>query len=466
MKLRAYAFLLALCSMGGLLLQGCKEDTIINGNLVPAGDEINTEALDSATIYSKTFFDDTIATSLSISGISIIHALGNVSASADPYSGNVNAGIYVQVVPPATSFTFPQSPDSAVLVLPYARYSWGDTTAAAASQTFEVYEIADSTLSKDSIYYSSTDKAIKGTVIGTATISNAQTLDDSVSVNGANKAAHLRIRLSNDYLDRIKAEATSGSNTFAGYSAFLKRFPGLYIAPKAGTVGSTLYYFRLDGTADYGRAGVLFYYTDTAGVKSTSFFYTSDYAAHYNKIKRDREGNSVTPFYNSTANTDSIFIIHNEPGGAADIRFPFIKNLPKQPINKAELIITQAELPGDAGSGKFTPPDRLFPVGVNTDGTSYTVLDRFPTTSTEPLLFIDGTRRKETLPLPDGRTVYRYVINIPREVQRAIVEGKDVLHLRLSGASGYPGAYRLIAGGNTYSDPAYRVTLRIVYSKI
>ena len=462
MKLRAYAFLLALCGMSGLLLQGCKEDTIINGNLVPAGDEINTNAFDSVSILSKTYYDDTIATSLSVGGVSIYHALGNISSIADPYTGNINAGIYLQVVPPTTSFTFPIAPDSAVLVLPYYT-AFGDTTAAASSQTFEVYEVADSTFNKDTIYYNSSNVATKSAIIGTATIASAQSLNDSVSVNGSNRAPHLRIRLSNDYLNRIKAEATSGSATFAGYSAFLRRFPGLYIAPQAGTMGKTLYYFRLDGAGDYGRANIQFYYTDTVA-KTSAFFFTSEYAAHYNKIKRDREGNAVTTLYNSTAATDSIFVIHNEPGAAADIRFPFIKNLPKLPINKAELIITQVQLPGEGAMNTFYAPERLFPIGISADGSAYTVLDRFPTSTTEPLIFLDGRRR--IVPMPDGKTVYQYVINIPREVQSAIVEEKDVLHLRISGASGLPGAFRLIAGGSTYSDPAYRIKLRIVYSKI
>ncbi len=457
MKIFKYCLLpISVCLVFVLSLQSCKEDSIINAGVVPLDDAISTDFTDTITILSKTFFDNDIVTSLSISGIPVNHALGNLTT--DPYSGKTTAGFYFQIIPPTTSFTFAQNPTSAVLVLPYANFSWGDTMAPM-DQMVAVYEIQDS-LIRDSLYFSKSDVAVKPTILGTATI-QYQTLKDSMMVNGENKAPHLRITLSQAFIDKIKAEATSGSGSFASNAAFLSFFRGLYVAPIGPTMGNVLHYFQLDGTSDYTRPTVLFYYTDTAmQVQSYPFFYISDFGVHFNKITRDYTGTLAHDLITSTALTDSAFLIQNEPGGVADLKIPFLKNLPKAPINKAQLIITQIP---SADRLTYSPPERLFPVGVNADGTNYTILDRGNVQNSEPLIFIDGKRRDIFV---NGAVYAQYVINIPREVQRTIVERKDTLHLRIGGASGFPGAYRLVAGGSTYSDPQFRIKLNIVYSKL
>lgn len=428
---------------------------------MPVDDTINTVIVpDSITILSRTFFDDSLITSYTLSGVPVFHALGAIVN--DPYTGKTKASIYFQIVPPALNYTFPADPDSAVLILPYARFTWGDTTSII-PQTFNVYEVTDS-LFKDSTYYSNTEKAVdKGNLLGTATISSYQSIKDSILVDTIKQPPHLRIKLSAAFINKIKAGAIDGSN-FKAFSDFTKWYKGLYIEPANANSGNALFYFSIEGGADYFRAGVLFYYKDpTTGKKLTaSFPFNSSYTAHYNKISRDFTGTPIGTLLASTNATDSVMIIQNEPGAVADLKFPYIKNLPKQPINKAELIITQYSFAGD-NADKYFPPERLYPVGVNSGGGTYTILDRYPLSSPEPLLFMDGTRKKITLgPL----TISQYTINIPREVQKAIVEGRDTLHLRISGALTLPAAYRIITSGSSFSNPTTKVKLKLVYSKI
>lgn len=59
--------------------------------------------------------------------------------------------------------------------------------------------------------------------------------------------------------------------------------------------------------------------------------------------------------------------------------------------------------------------------------------------------------------------ITQYRINIPREVQRAIVNKTDTLHLRINGTTRLPGAYRLVLGGK---GSAYQAALNITYSKL
>jgi hypothetical protein len=465
-----YIALLCIAVTSAVSLNSCKEDTILDANIVPVGDTINIVSVpDTFTILTRTVLDDSVITSLSISGVPIVHAIGNVVS--DDWSGKTNAGVYLQIIPPEVSFKFSKKPDSAVLILPYAGFAWGDTTVTNTPQRFRVYEVTDS-LIKDSIYYSTTKKnydiSKELSDPSEPAVVTFNSIKDSITVNGILRYPHVRIRLSNEFRDRIYNEAANGTG-LNSFVEFMRYFKGLYIESAHENVGNTLYYFFLNGSGDFTRANIQFFYTDKSStnqdtVKYSSFFFDQGLNAHYNRIpKREYVGNSGTlKLVNSTQASEDTFVIQNEPGAALDIRIPFIKNLPKQPIIKAELILTQRkDIPGH-DEAKFWEPERLFPVGVYTGGGVYTIQDRLPVSSSEPLIFIDGRRRDVTI---NGIEHSQYVINIPRELQKAIVEQRDTLHLRINGASQYPGAYRLIGGGRG-SDTNTRVKLRIIYSKI
>jgi hypothetical protein len=94
-------------------------------------------------------------------------------------------------------------------------------------------------------------------------------------------------------------------------------------------------------------------------------------------------------------------------------------------------------------------------------GAVYTIADRYPTSSNEPLNFIDGTRRVAYV---NNQKVYQYILNIPREIQSAILKKRNFVHLRLNGTVSFPGAYRLKAGGNKHSSS--KIKLNIIYTKI
>lgn len=450
-----------------IVCSGCKEDTILGANVVPVDDTANTFVVgDTLTILTKTVLSNKYVTSTSISGLPIYHALGTVAN--DPYGGKTHAGFYFSVVPPSLGYSFPARPDSAFLVLPYAGLSWGDTTLTNLDQLINVYEIADNdSLSLDSTYYNYSSTAYNSQPIGTATIgfnSSSQhgAIKDSVNVLGTLRNPHVRVRLSQAFIDKMYNEAskTSGS-AYDAYADFARFLHGFYVAPADTNSGNSLYYFLLNGGTDFNRANIQFFYTKDT-VNYVSFYYDQTRVAHYNHIVRNP---SVSPtldnLLHSTTTSDSIFILQNEPGAALDVKIPFIKNLPKQPIIRAELILTQYKIPGDE-SEKYYGPARLYPVRMQGDS-AVSVQDRSPITSTEPLIFMDGLRKDVTI---NGATYSQYTINIPREVQRAIIEQRDTLHLRIGGAATFPAAYRLIGGGRNLSNSDVKLKLRIFYSKI
>lgn len=441
---------------------GCKEDTILNADIVPVGDTVNSIIIpDTLTIYTKTVLDDSAVTgdSIYVSGLTVNHALGVLST--DIYSGKTTAGIYFQIVQPSLNFAFPATPDSAVLILPYSGFVWGDTTSGFQPQSFNVYEITED-FPKNKIYSNKSEVAHDAAIIGTGTVSTYESTKDSVSDMDVNRAPHLRIKLASSFVTKITG--ASSSTVMNAYANFLGYFKGFYLEP-ANTVGNALVYFQMISAysaTDYNRANVLFYYTDNGTVKTKSFPYDPSNAARFNRITRDYTGTPTQNYFSSTALSDSVFIIQNEPGAALDIIIPHVKNLPKNPVNKAELVITQYSFAGD-NAETYLGPARLYPTRVDDDGNTVPIQDRYPLTYTEPLLFMDGTRQTVTI---GGITYTRYVINLPRELQRAIVEQRESLHLRVAGASGYPGAFRLIGGGQNLNDPNMKIKLNIVFSKI
>jgi hypothetical protein len=153
--------------------------------------------------------------------------------------------------------------------------------------------------------------------------------------------------------------------------------------------------------------------------------------------------------------------LQNLPGATLDLRFPTLDNLPPVVVNRAELIITEIHLSNDPDQEKFWAPLLLDVVGVNPDGSKYVPLDKQPVAEVGPLAFMDGTRK--SVALPGGITVNQYSINIPREVQRAIVNKSDALHLQVNGVQRFFGAYRLTAANN---PATFKISLRITYSKL
>lgn len=446
-----------------LSVTSCNEDSIIKAGITPTTDNIlsDNKIGDTLTILAKTIYDDSLNTSFTPSSFPVVHGVGTLF---DPYAGNTNWGVYMQVIPSAANLTLPAAVDSAVLILPYAGFSWGDTSGTAYCN-YRVYRVTDD-LSKDSVYYSKQSKHYDfSNPMSVVTSVNMSSLKDSVKVSGSNRMPHMRIKLTDAFRDfLVNTAKNSGDN-----AAFLSVLKGLYIAA-ADTNNPEkvrrIPYFILNGSADYQRASIALYYSENGNtnpdnVKASFLSFVPTDCAHYNYISR-RFSTNLSNLLNSTAKSDSIVILQNEPGGAIDIRIPHLKNLPVGIINKAQLVLTLVRQYGDSIE-KYTEPARIYPVGIDASGKSYTILDREPLTSTAPLDFIDGNKR--TVTLPNGQSAVQYYINIPREVQKAIVNKSDELHLRINGTITYPGAYRLIVGG-THSNSLYKIRLNIVYTKV
>lgn len=445
--------------MAALSMSSCKEDTIIRSDAVPDVDNINTFQLpDTATLITRTIYDDSIITGYK-NIATYYHALGSVNT--DPFFGRTHGAIYFQVIPPSTSFTFqgtnPQI-DSAVLVLPYGNFTWGDTTNASPAQKVRVYPITEK-MYYDSNYYSKQRIQIDRTkLLGTQNM-YVKSLRDSVNIWGTSYYGHLRVRLDTAQLMPLLRKGIDSSSE---YGKFLAEFPGLYVEPDTTVIASALPYFAMSssvGSSIYDKAGVvLYYHNNSTDSLVTAFSFNTVYSAHSNFIKRDYSGTPAFSLMSPTAPPNpNVLLIQNEPGAAVEVRIPLTNLLPKgSVVNKAQLIFTEIDT---ASASLYFAPSRIFPIGIRSDST-YSIADRYPLSSSDPINFIDGTRKSVTV----GSVVFnQYTINFPRELQQAFTGGKNELHLRINGTQTFPAAYRLIARGRPAGDR--KLKLNIIYSK-
>lgn len=464
MKLRFISVTGILALAATLFMAGCKEDTIVKAGITPGANNLGTESIgDTLTVISKTVFLDKFKTSEKLAGFPVVQAIGTIT---DPFFGKTNAGTYFQVVPTTNDFNFSAGSytiDSAVLILPYSGFAWGNRNTPK-PQKFRVYRVTES-MSATTDYYSNQSLSVSNDLLGETIINLESALKDTPTVVGKNTGfKHMRIPLSQNFINEV-----TGMIPIANVDDFTARFNGFYVAPDStynmSNGADLLPYVLFDGGGDYARVAIAFYYRENGGTETkTAFFnYVRDKTANFNRISRNVTGFPAAALIHSYTQSPNIsndtVLLQNEPGCAIDIRVPGLKNLPTASIMKAELVITKIKSGFDIDS--LPEPNRITPVGVNDAGEEYEIVDYTANDITAAVIFVDGNKRAEKDAQGNDITTYR--INIPREVQKAIIDKRNELHLRIKGTKGFPGAYRLVAGGRNHSS--YKMQLNIVYAK-
>ena len=454
----AFAVLLSL----PLLLSACREDAIIGTSLAPIDDSLNTVTLPegSVSVIAYSVYDDSAETAFREVGSALIGTSQGVGVvSSDPYAGRVTAGLYFSVVPPSGGFsidTVGLKIDSAFLVLPYAGFAWGDTSSSTPGQRWSVYQVTEDLL-PGTPYRSNQSLATSPTKLGSALVYKSD-YAATRTVDGAIRPPHLRMRLDTPTLFSVLRSDAGDLGSAAGMR---KKLKGFYIAADEGQTAATLAYFRFSAsTGLYERPAMHLYYHTPASTSSQAVFpFSVDSSAAFTRVQRFYGG---SPAYNVLFGGAGIrpqdqLLLQSKPGAAIDVKLGGLSRLPKTVYPKVQLILTKLDT---AQSDRFFEPARIFPDGVDNTGATYTILDFSPATQTAPLAFVDGSRRTATI---GGVTVTQYVVNVPREFQSAVLAGKDTLHLRLNGATGRPGAYRLIAGGTAHGR--WYIRTSVAYSR-
>ena len=466
---RKYAWILLFAVV---VYSGCKEGTLINSKISPASDSIGVYQKNLPCI-THTYFDDSIVTSATFPGIPVYEGVGNFT---DPFFGAFTASTFFQLIPAVNGFYFTSADtvDSAVLVLPYSGFTWGDSTNANLTQTYQVFYMTDSLGEVNTVnYYPGTVKNIdtKNPLSAPFTV-NVSHLLDSFLITGKDHSG-LRIKLNMTNLMNKLSPALTGY-TAAGVPTeqlFINYFNGICVRPAdTRQTCTSLPYFELDGTDPYSEAGILVYYHQTIGDTSyAQFLYDNSFCNHYNRIVSSFGHSSVNSLYQSNKANDDIVALQNQPGAGIDLKIAGISSLPQGIISKAEVQLT---LLPDYNNVTFFGPQKVFATGIATatypsgqglvQGEIYNLADRYPVYSLTPFNVLDGY--PHTGVVPNGLTTY--TIDIPREVMQAVAQKSDTIHIRINGTTDFYGAYHMVAAGGSYPDSNYRAKLKVVYSQL
>ncbi len=457
-----------------LLISSCKkiDTTEIGGDLIPAVDNITTfdTILD---VVSDNFLLQDSARLLRTEA----HALGIIANDAE--FGKTKGEIYFSLTP-AGYGTHPFSKkdstliiDSVVLALSYNTI-YGDTQSL---QKVNVHEIDfDANFGNNFAGYRIDTAQIPYdlSVLGSKVV-DFTTLNDSVydvrKRDTLRLKNQLRIQLNKTLANRFISYDTA--NAYKNDSLFRANFRGfaLKIDEGASPVKKALAYFNLS-SAD---TKLVFYYRVKSGSAitdtiTTEFgFYTFN-AANANLITRTPANNFLTYLNNGNTNDDKIYL-QNSPGSYATIRIPGLSSLSNRVIHRAELLI---EILPSLEESTYTIPQALF---LDVEDTANKRIATVPydfNYANDFLTLFGGTVKKNI-----------YNFNLSRYVQSIVTRKEKDYTMRLYApfltrpsdfATGLIptgvlvnqpiAAGRVVVAGGSYANPAKKLRLRIIFSKI
>ena len=459
------------------------DTTDLGDGLIPAVDNVTTFDTTMDVQTDNFLFNDTTR-----SFTSDDMALGYISS--DPEFGQTIGEMYfnigAQVYPfwPYDGKDSVKAIDSVVLQLAY-RGTYGDTVT---PQTFRVFELDPSSTFKDSAYLlTSPPFRPLGLELGSKALS-FQTLNDSINVARGSDVDTprttnvLRIRLDSTFGRKIVNFDSTGHKTD---SAFRSKLRGLAVIPDTTNAGNGFAYFNL---ADLDNSKLIIYYKIWVNGKLDTTFTEYKHVANgqANLIRRKPGGNFAT-YLNNGNPQDAQCYIQSTPGSYVTVTIPNLDQLNNRVIHRAELRVTQLETGSES---KFGVP-RLVLLDEETldKDSAYTIQNDF-------ILTNSGNRFEANYDVFGGNLksdkTYRFTIS--RRVQGIVTRKEPVLRFRLSSpyepenwfyppgkfadyapstlqklpftALLQPGNGRVVVWGGNAPDPAKKMKLYIVYSKI
>jgi hypothetical protein len=420
----------------GVLAACTKEITTTLGkDFIPPIDGVHVKDT-LIDVFGKTWGDDSASVP-----ITSLNVLGNTNSSV---FGQTNASINVQMQPAIDSFSFPVSSDSltldsVVLVLATGGGVYGDSTQSLAFRVYEIDQSAEFGVDNNYPYRTTTafPRAAELTYNDAAKSILPTTTNDSVKVYKDTTTNQLRIRLKDDFGNRLLKEYTF-NHEYQTDSTFLLAFKGFQIVPE--NTGNALLPIVLSGT----NTKLAIYYSylkkDTAGRDTAvAYFRPTSNSASSNYIKKDRTGSQLDAVFptGDTTQSDPYLYFEASPGVYSRVKLPDLASFPKSLIYKAELIVHSDNDPADTKGNLIDPPN-LFVAAYDSANKRREMLtgDVTATTLSSGLSYYYATDASSISTLgsypykvadPDKvvDSVYRYQLNITHYVQNIIL-GKTV----------------------------------------
>jgi len=329
------------------ILNSCKnEDTV--GLAINSANQLSGSLLDTATIFTNTTTDDTVATSEL--------AKTPFGFFTDPVLGTSEADLVTDLhLPGSAAYTVPVGTvniDSAVLILKYADGFYGDSISS--KYTADVYQLGERVY--NTTYYSNKKWDVNPTLIGTKSFyarpRDSIKIYDIVS-GGPDTLIkvppQVRIPINTSFLQTALFKA--GTEQLGSDLIFDNNVKGLFVTiDKSKTIGAGGI-FMLQAPADSSLA--IYIRATNGSVIDTSVVYldVSEYAAQISHSYSTQVANAIARTAANTANhtnlSDSIVYMQGLASLRTKISFPYIQNLFKSLgginnviINRAEIVLT------------------------------------------------------------------------------------------------------------------------------
>lgn len=428
-----------------LILPSCTKDPGKIGTIIQPGDSwLKVRFTDTTSIAAYSVIDDSVRTDELTR-----NAIGYVN---DPVFGATKASFYTQFVLSTNGHNFGEEPhlDSLVLQLVYSG-AYADTNTTLTLHTYQISNIPDNKIFKDSAYYNR-----RTFIVGETDFSNFSFQprpNDSVYIDSVAYPPLIRINLSDlsTELGERLLSADSATN-MVDNEAFLEFFRGLYLTPSAVSSTGAFAYFNLIS----GGSKLSIYYSNQNDDSLRYDFIISSSAARFNKYEHDFTNASVD-LRQQIVNGDSTlgeqnFYIQGYAGVKTVIKLPYPKswrNLVNVAVNEAKLT-----LPGGNFAQFYEAPAQLVLVQRLQDG-SYELLPDY----NDGVSYFGGTYEAES---------NRYVFRITKYIQSVISDSTTVnygLYLLVNAGSINPESF-IFNGFKPNVDTADRMKLEILYTDL
>jgi hypothetical protein len=408
--MKHFSFYLTVLGLSLLTVFSCT-NPIDTGSSLLDEDLVNVQTVDTFKINTTAVPGDSLLVyslpTASASGFISRYFFGKMN---DPIMGLTDVAVQTQLVPaiqihPGLNITV----DSLVLVLPYSTANiYGDK---AQRYDLEIRELADS-FALDKNYYGNQKLPAKPGVMQAKSFAvnfdSIRIKDYSTGIAVENKVPpQLRVRFTDgEFQSRLLGLDTS---IYKSRVKFIKALYGLQL--NASNIGKALAAFDLSST----RAGLYLYYKTATG-SAQEYRYVFGFVAA-NSITRDR-GTSLLGKYLAGAPNQEYILLQGQEGANSKLSIPGLKNLKNVIVNKAELVLKVANVPGDEAVF-FTPSPRILAMYRNDKGRLTVVEDFDIASQTGDLgtyyggVYVSGTNNQPGT----------YTINLSAHVQN-ILKGK------------------------------------------
>jgi hypothetical protein len=438
--------ILSLASLSVILLfnSSCNDSTLLGSDLFK-DENLKLISTDSLSLNALTETNDSVV--VSSGGTFVFLPIGTVK---DLIFGTYEARAYTEL-DSTTTYNFAGGKiDSVVFVMGYnADGVYGDTTQ---TQKLSLYRLTEKI--RTGSIYSSQKYTTESTPLGTVEFAPKPRsfINQGKGLSTlADTAPQIRIKITSPSFIQQIGDTTN----YISSSGFKKWLRGVEIRAEKETSCML--------NMDFGSAATtitgLYVYSKKDTTSSVSIFkpiLSSNIKHSY--FKNDFRNATIEPFLNNQKMSDSLLFLQGMSGTNIKLEVPYIRNLGKIVINKAELELTIKE---DGTQSDIFPPTNQILVRDAVQNVITDIIDGDPTSRTARFPSSGGFVRVKT---DGGEKLSKYVFNISNHLQ-LMLEGKEGSQIYLVPFFKQENCSRVVVYG-VGKQLKYRTKINVTYTKI